>query len=168
MNQTTLKSKFKLWAFLPPIILVPIITGGILHILFFEIPIRTKSHIPLYLVILLFVIALIWLILGELRTKIIKVVLDHEKITVTNFLGIGVTKVFYLDELDGFTTCLLPSRAATYEYLYLHLNNKKVVKISEFYHRNYRELKQALIQHGTKNLGNERFSYIKEYREIFF
>jgi len=146
--------------------LVPII--GLMSLLLFEILTNktTKSPIPLYFVIGLFAFTLIWLILGELRTKIIKVILEDGKITVTNFLGLGTKKVFNLDELDGFSISFLPSQGGTYEYLYLILNNKKVVKISEFYHKNYSEFKQVIIL-KTRDLGNERFSYIKELREIF-
>ena len=65
---------------------------------------------------------------GELRTKVIAVTIDEASIIVRSFIGIGPNKLFALDEFDGFTTSLLESNYAEYEYLYLMKGNKKKVK----------------------------------------
>lgn len=163
---TTLTSKFKIWAFLPPLMLFPII--GLTYLLLISTLTHqtTKTPIPIYFVIGLFIFTLVWLVFGELRTKIIKVTVDDKKVMSSSFLGLGPHKSFHFDELDGFKISFLPSRSGTYEYMYLMLKGKKAVKISEFYHRNYIELKQSLIL-KTDDLGTENFSYLKELREIF-
>jgi hypothetical protein len=67
---------------------------------------------------------------------------------------------------EGFKTSKLSSRAGTYEYLYLLVGNKKTIKLSEFYHRNYSEIKTHLKKH-VPDLGHERFNMVDEFKEIF-
>ena len=43
---------------------------------------------------------------------------------------------------------------------------KKIIKISEFYHKNYLQLKNK-IQENFKSLGYEHFSLLDEFKEIF-
>ena len=43
---------------------------------------------------------------------------------------------------------------------------KKIIKVSQFYHSNYLDLKKA-IETKTRNLGEEPFSLFKELKEIF-
>lgn len=161
-----MKSRFKLWAFLPILLIFPVVYL-LYSLLFFSITFQSnKSLIPIYFVIGLLVYIVIWLVFGELRTKIIKVTINKEKIISNNFLGFGKNKEFYFNELKGFTISHLPSKVGTYEYLYLILKNKKVVKLSQFYHINFNEIKGEIMQ-KTKFLGIERFSYFRELREIF-
>jgi|GEM_PF-1817926 len=51
-----------------------------------------------------------------------------------------------------------------------HLRNQnksvKVVKLSEFYHSNYTDLKEALIPQ-VRNLGQKHCSLTQEFKEIF-
>ncbi len=46
------------------------------------------------------------------------------------------------------------------------MNDKKIVKLSEFYHRNYSELKTVLAKKVTY-LGNEKLNILNELKEIF-
>lgn len=85
---------------------------------------------------------------------------------VANYVGLGTKRIYNLSQFDGFETALLPSRYDTYEYLYLIENGKKVVKLSQFYHSNYADLKNALTG-KVRNLGQKGFSYIQEFKEIF-
>ena len=107
---------------------------------------------------------MIW---GELRTKAIKVYIDNSSITKRNFLGLGTTTIYNFSQVSGFRTSNVSSKSGTYEYLYIIVNDKKVIKISEYYHRNYKELKSDLMKKNIRNLGNEFWSFIKETKEIF-
>ncbi len=112
------------------------------------------------------IFALIWIVFGELRTKVIKVRIEGGEVMVANYVGLGTKRIYNLSQFDGFETALLPSRYDTYEYLYLIENGKKVVKLSQFYHSNYADLKNALTG-KVRNLGQKGFSYIQEFKEIF-
>jgi hypothetical protein len=92
--------------------------------------------------------------------------IEGEEIIVSNFLGLGAKRVYILSQFDGFETALLPSRYNTYEYLYLIENGRKAVKLSQFYHSNYADMKIALIS-KVRNLGQKGFNYIQEVKEIF-
>lgn len=108
----------------------------------------------------------VWLIFGELRTKATVVKINSDNIILSKFLGAGTEEEFSFDYFDGFAIAILPSRGKAYEYLYLMTGNKKAIKLSEFYHKNYYELKQE-ISKNSKFLGNRRFSYLAELKEIF-
>jgi hypothetical protein len=45
-------------------------------------------------------------------------------------------------------------------------NGRKVIRVSQFYHSNYSEVKK-LIAKKVKFLGRKNFSYLKEFKEIF-
>jgi hypothetical protein len=108
----------------------------------------------------------IWLVFGELRTKLVKVGIQDDKVTVTNFLCLGFKKVYTFSKFEGFETSLLPSNYGNYEHLYLIDNGRKKVKLSQFYHGNYLDLKNLLTS-KLRNLGHRSFSYIQEVKEIF-
>ena len=160
------KSKFRLWVLLPSLLLfgVPCLLYFIISNAAAEPP--AKPFFPVYLVSGLFIFTWIWVVFGELRTKAIKVIIDGEDIKVRAFGGLSPERHYRFDDFDGFKTTVLSSRQGDYEYLYLIKKNKKVIKLSQFYHRNYQQLKQ-LISHKTNDLGYEKFSYRREFKEIF-
>jgi hypothetical protein len=160
-----LESKFKPW--------INILTG--LFILFTGLLIFSFSQllsiekIPSFGVLIfigLLVFFWIWIFFGEIRTKAVKVSIEMNNIIVSQYLGLGRKKIFNLSEFDGFKISLLPSEYDTYEFLYLMMNDKKIVKLSEFYHRNYSELKTVLAKKVTY-LGNEKLNILNELKEIF-
>lgn len=160
-NPKITKSKFQGWAILPFII--------ILFLLFHQLQIL-NTDTPLYIGTL-FICISIYLIITifflELRTKVIKVSIENDRIIKKSFLGLGLPKVYKLANITGYKISNISSKVGTYEYLYLIANSKKVVKISEFYHRNYEELKIDLIQKDIKNLGIEQWSFVRETKETF-
>jgi hypothetical protein len=108
-----------------------------------------------------------WLFWGECRTKMIKVRIEGDNISVRRFGGLGIKHTYTFSEFDGFTTSRQPYGArGILEFLYLKKGNRKVIKISEAYHKNYDALK-AVIQTKTNNLGYEDFSFLSELKEIF-
>jgi hypothetical protein len=82
---------------------------------------------------------LVWLFWGEFRTKMIKVTIDANNISVRKFGGLGRERDFPLSDFD---------------------------EISEAYHKNYKELKSE-IQTKMNDLGYENFKFTDEIKEIF-
>jgi len=161
-----LKSKFRFWAFL--IVGVLCILSSILLLFFMLWIADVKSNAS---IMVLFAIGLLsfiwmWLFLGELRTKAVAVKFEDGFVRIKRFMGLVSASVFELKEFDGYQTCLLPSRSGFYEYLYLMKDGKKQVKLSQFYHSNYSDLKKFIIKE-VKFLGKENFSYKRELKEIF-
>ena len=161
----TVHSSFRLWAILPVTLLLLVTVG-----LVFVVEKLFERHSPppfaILLAVALFIFTWIWVLFGELRTKVIKVYIESEELIVSNYCGLGAKRIYSIPQFDGFETALLPSRYDTYEYLYLMENGKKVVKLSQFYHSNYEDLKQILSS-KIQNLGQKRFSYLQEIKEIF-
>jgi hypothetical protein len=161
-----IKSKFKLWALLPPFLSIIVI--GLLWLIISKLFFNSLSKPPfvVYYFLVIFIFILLWLVFSELRTKALAITIEENRIEGSNFLGLGISKWYDFKELKGFKTSSLLSLWGRYEFLYLIRDNKKVIKISEFYHQNYNELKQILLT-KVKNLGLENYSLIRDLKEMF-
>lgn len=159
-------TKFKIKSFFPLICLLFILFGLVNYVIYsFD---ETNKTPPLHgfplITLLLFVI--IWLFFGEFRTKMIKVIIKEDYLLIKKFGGLFISKKFYYKELDGFKISVLTSTASTNEYLYLIKDGRKVGKLSDFYHKNYIDIKEE-VKTKLTDLGVEKFSYIDEIKEIF-
>ena len=96
----------------------------------------------------------------------IKIELDDEGVIIKKFGGLSTGKKFLYNELDGFKLSILRSSGIDNEYLYFIQANKKIGKISDFYHKNYSDLKE-IVKTKIKDLGFEKFNYIDELKESF-
>ena len=159
-------SKFKLKSFFSLLVMAPLIFG-LVNYIYFTLdetkPTPPFNGLPL---ILLLTFTILWLFFGEFRTKMIKVVLNDDHLLVKSFGGLATAKKYLYKDLDGFKTSVLRSRGGDNEYLYFIKGNNKVGKISDFYHKNYLELKME-ISSKLDNLGFEKFSYKDELKETF-
>ena len=159
-------SKFSFKSFFPIICILPIAFGLTMYVVFvFD---KTKVSPPLsgFPLILLLTFTLAWLFFGEFRTKMIKIIIEDDFVIVKNFGGLSSGKKYFYSDLDGYKTSILRSTTTDNEYLYLIHGDKKIGKISDFYHKNYYKLKEEL-KTKLKDLGVEKFSYIDELKEIF-
>lgn len=149
-----------------------VITGfALLTLLIFAIILFSRgsameTFLPLSIIVLLIMVVLFRLIWGELRTRAVSIKINSAHIEVTNFFGFGSPKNISLSAIDGFKISILPAEYKEYEYLYLMSGNRRVVIISEFYHRNYFDLKAVLIK-KCRNLGTEKFNFAREIKKIF-
>lgn len=108
----------------------------------------------------------LWLFNGQLRSKGVQVTINSKEVEIISLLGYGKTNIYSFKSLDGFQTCQLPWNYRTIEFLYLVKDGKRVANISQYYHKNYEELKDALST-TLIDLGEVEFSYGREFREIF-
>jgi hypothetical protein len=161
-----LKSRFRFWAFLIVGVLCVLSSILLLFFMLWIADVRSKVSLMVLFSIGLLSFIWLWLFLGELRTKAVAVKFEDGFVRIKRFMGLTSATVFELKEFDGYTTCLLPSRSGFYEYLYLIKNGKRQVKLSEFYHSNYSDLKKY-VSKEISFLGKEDFSYRKEIKEIF-
>lgn len=160
-----MKTKFTFKAFLIPLLLITflylitLIIPGIFITKNFSTPLFPRIFIPSILIFSFLIV------FGELRTKCISVIISKNEIVVKRFFGI-LTKIYTISEIEGWKYSHLTGKGGTYEYLYLYKAGNKVVKISQFYHKNYFKIKNH-IQGNFKYLGYEKLSYIDEFKEIF-
>jgi hypothetical protein len=163
-----MNSKFSIKAFLPILCFVSLISLLGFYILnaFFQsnTPIR-RGTIPIPIFSLLS-FTVLWLFFGEIRTKMIKVKLEESYLTIRRFGGIGPPDKIFYSSIDGFKISILHSRGGSNEYLYLMKGNRKIGKISDFYHKNYDTLKKKIAT-LIIDLGYEEFNYWDELKESF-
>ncbi|MEG2310145.1 hypothetical protein [Chryseobacterium sp.] len=159
-----LKSKFKFRALLIPVLIIAI-TSISAYIITENWPIKIEGlrWIEIYMTVL-FLFTWVWLVFGELRTKVIEVTIENNTIEKRNYLGLN--QKYNFKDFDGFQTSILTSKGESFEYLYLVKDSRKIIKISEAYHKNYGELKNR-IGAKSKELGEIKFSYIDELKDIF-
>ena len=157
-------SKFKFRALAIPILIIAL-TAFSIFISIENLPITIEQirWIDIYMAVL-FLYTWIWLVFGELRTKIIIVTIKDLLIEKKNYLG--QNRQYNFKDFDGYKTSILSSRGGTFEYLYIVKNDEKIIKISEAYHKNYFYLKDKIATH-LKDLGEISFSYKDEFKEIF-
>ncbi|MGZ3763393.1 MAG: hypothetical protein ACXVB0_00745 [Mucilaginibacter sp.] len=161
-----MKSKFGGWAYFVAFYSA-LFTIILLFCILSDIAFNTVMPAYFYVIITLAVVFVcIWAVFGEMRNKVIAIEIGFNTIIVKRYLGLGPSKIFYFDQIDGYKTSVLMSSAALYEYLYLMAGDKKIVRLSEYYHKNYAELKQ-LLSENFKNLGVEEYSSSRELKEIF-
>ena len=77
-------------------------------------------------------------------------------------MGVGPKTDINIDQLTGYKLSSISSKSGTFEYFYLIDNNRKVVKLSTFYHKNYHDIKTAILRKRIKNLGTEDPSILRE------
>jgi len=160
-----MKTKFTFKAFLPALLLIPF-----LYLIIIVIPriiITENYNTPLFPRIFIpsILIFSFLIVFGELRTKCIIITINKNDIIVKKFFGL-LTKTYKFSEIEGWKYSHLTGKGGTYEYLYLYKDGMKVIKMSQFYHKNYFQIKNY-IQGNFKYLGYEQFSYIDEFKEIF-
>ena len=159
-------SKFSFKSFFPLLCIPPLIFGLIGYIIFGIYKAKTPPPLNGIPLILLLTFILAWLFFGEFRTKMIKVTVENDGIIIKTFGGFGVSRKFLYSDLDGFKLSIISSSAADNENLYFMQSDKKVGKISDFYHKNNLDLKE-MVKTKIKDLGFENFSYIEELKESF-
>ena len=161
-----MKSIFKYWAYF--LAVLALFFSVLLILTLSNKVLNPTMPLAFFLLFSLFFIY-VWLslIFGELRTKVIFVEIKYDSFNIKRYLGFGVSKTYYFNQIDGYKISVLSSQSGSYEYLYLMIDSKKIVKLSEFYHKNYSQLKQLIITKNVKDLGFERFSLFREVKEIF-
>jgi hypothetical protein len=157
-----IKSKFKLRALLIPFLIIATIAASIV-VLKENLPTETQNirWIDIYMSVM-FLFTFVWLVFGELRTKLIIVTIKGNQVEKRNFIGL---KQYNFKDFDGFQTSILTSKGEDFEYLYFIKNGEKIIKISDAYHKNYSELKNV-ISSQLKDLGKIKFSYLDELKEV--
>lgn len=161
-----MKTKFTIKAYLP----LPL-SIAFLYLIIIILPtffISSEYEDKLFIKIFLpsiFIFSFVMLFFGEVRTKCIIVELYKNEIIVKKFFGL-TSDTYKVSEIEGWKYSHLTSKSGTYEYLYLYKGDKKIIKISQFYHSNYFKIKNQ-IQADFKYLGYEKLSYYDEFKEIF-
>lgn len=161
-----MKSRFRFWSYLmlACFLAMTYILLMLIYVVFYKQAKETDTIIVL--VIFFFLFVWLWLFFGEIRTKAISVHLNNEGIRYKKYLGVGFSQTFKWVDFEGYKTCLVPSKGRSYEYLYLIINGKKVIKVSEFYHSNYSEMKKYVAAR-VSYLGKEDYRYLSDIKEIF-
>lgn len=124
------------------------------------------SRVPAYFMMLLMLFSVCWLVFGELRRSAVRLRIDGEILSVTQFAGLGFTRRYELKCFDGITSSMLASRGGAYEYRYLVKDRRRVVRISSYYLKNYEKLSQALSKHCVYR-GERPMNLWLEVKEIF-
>lgn len=159
-------TRFTIKAFLPLIlsVIIPILFVKI-SFQFFNDPYYENTLFPKIFVPGILILSFLITFFGEVKAKFISVEFTQHEIIVKRFLGLQ-TKSYEVTAIEGWKYSHISSKGATYEYLYLYENGQKAVKLSQFYHKNYDEVKRY-VKAAFKDLGYEKFSYIDEFKEFF-
>lgn len=156
-------SKFRKLPYLLIVVLIAL-TAFVLYVISTIIFIK-GIHPPVGVVVfgLLFALTLSWFVWVELRKVMSRVTIDDKHIKVKYWGGLGKSYCFEYNLVDGYKTTILPSGYDNYEYMYIVMNEKTIIILSAFYHKNYKELHNTL-KHKIPYIAHEPFKisgYIK-------
>jgi hypothetical protein len=160
-----MRSKFKFTAYLLAIGCLVLTISPVMMLSDMES--KSGFSFGLFISILFFGFVWVWIVLGELRTKTISINFEGDKVLVRRFFGLSVVKAYEISKVSGFKTSVLSSQGRSYEYLYLMVGDRKIAKLSAFYHSNYKDLKRYVVSKGIKNIGFEPFSNLQELKDVF-
>lgn len=79
-----------------------------------------------------------------------KILIYSDKIELHRFLGL-FKPTFLHNEIDSWTVREKESKYGNYEYLYLALNDNKIIKINSFDYNNFEEIKWKIIKNKPQN-----------------
>ena len=160
-----MKTNFTIKAFLPIILLLIFIT--LLVVILNQLindPFYKGKVFPLIFLPGMIILAIVFLALIEIKHKFIVVEFKENQTISKKYCGLH-TITFNNSEIKGWSDSLVHSKNGTYEYLYLYVNKKRIVKISEFYHRNY-FITKDYVKANFNYLGYEEYSMTKEIKEM--
>lgn len=92
--------------------------------------------------------------------------IEGKTLFVTPFLGLGRTRSYDLREFGGVTTSVLTTRSGSFEYGYLIKADRREVRISSFYLKNYRALFDAVTT-VCPFRGSRPMNLLRELKELF-
>jgi hypothetical protein len=159
-------SKFTWTAYIPAFIFAGISVATVFLIAVCFFPGLSSMLFILIPAALFAILTLLWLAYGEMRTKIIHITLEYDHMVIKRYYGLGKPETFYYADMDGFNIAFLPAAYTAYEYLYLMRGGKKIGKLSQFYHKNYMDLKTDLETH-IKYLAVIDYNSWQEIKDIF-
>lgn len=119
-------------------------------------------------IVVFILVLMIWLVMvwGELRLKTHRIYFTTNGIEVRPFLGLRKSQNYSYNDITGFTIGLQPAYPFPYESITLMSNEKKLLRISQFYFRNYKEIKLLITERFT-NYQIQKFSLRKLITDIF-
>lgn len=153
----SIKSKFKT----PPVFIaiVSIVLPPLLIYLSF-----TSRNAGKFLPIL-FLLLTIFFWLTMFRTRAHKLTIDDGYIIVSRYFGLGKSKVYEINNLDGFIVLFEVGKEGMAEFLFILENGKRIASISTSYHSNYNELKDVLRE-KIRDLGEKVYVSKEESAEM--
>ena len=158
-----MQSKFKIVSFFVLLFILSA-TGLLINTLFNFSTTFNSKFAGIFVLVLLFFGILIGLI--ELKDKIIAIKFEQNGININRYFGVQ-NSVFINDkEIEGFYKSIVTTKYGSYNYLYLMKKNKKIAKISDQYHKNFRDL-SCEIEKKYKNLGFINSNFISELKDMF-
>ncbi len=153
-----MKSRFSFSAFMPLVL-----CAGFAFLLYFSSTMFTlqefydQDALPVLLIPGGLLIIYFFVLLRELRIKVVSVEFGKYEIKVKNFLGL-VTRNYNKNEIEGWKTSFFWTNMTPKECIFFYKNGKKIFRITELHHRNYFDLKK-LIESEYRFLGTADYSY---------
>jgi len=88
---------------------------------------------------------------------------NTNQIFVDGIFGLGATKAYALNDITGYYTGTYSAKANTEIITYLTVQGKKIARLSNGCHKNYKEL-MAFIEGNLTNLGPVEITFISELK----
>jgi len=140
-----IQSKFKLKVYFPLVLVIALTTLIIWNLVDFE---KTFTSLGGGIFVVTLLISLnLFIIVAILKTQY--VALNNEHITIKNFLGWGIDKQQDNIKTFGYYKSSFQYQGKVDNIIYIVKGNKKLAKLSDFYHLNFAEMEHFLENNLT-------------------
>jgi predicted membrane protein len=135
-------SRFKGIAY-SPIFLSPLVLILVLASYYFS-----EDGIASSMFIVSCVILILWVILiyYMLNSYFISIKIHNSEISIQSMLGKGKPRSFAMNSIDGYEIQQQSGETNSSEVIFIYQNGKIVLRISELFYQNYKELKKLITQ----------------------
>lgn len=129
------KSEFRIGSLL----LLLILTLGLITMAAFFLLIN--GMLAIIFLGLMFAFMSIIMIFGYARKYLVRIIFYAEHIEVRNWIGLGRKRLYHHSDIEGYKIVIIQALQPA-ESLFVLSDNKRIVKVSDHYHRNYAVIKE--------------------------
>ena len=106
------------------------------------------------------------ILIREAKFKWNRIEITDAELLVSSFFGLGLNRKTRLSEVTGYTRSLEMSKTSDGQAIYIYINNKRAVEVSDAYYKNFHQI-SAGLKGRIKKLGKENSSILKNVLNTF-
>lgn len=116
--------------------------------------------------VMIFFTVTILILLREMKFKWNAIEINDKELIVKPFLGLGPARRINFSEVTGFNRSWEPSKTSDGLAIYIYVDNKRAIEISDAYCKNFQEVYDEL-KIKIRELGDEDFKIFKNVFNAF-
>ena len=147
--------------------LLVIVFGAVVVVMSIIIFTKPERFEGIMILVLAFFLVSCLLLFREMRFKFNVVEIGEKGLLARSFFGLGPDNYVPYEEISAINATFEPTRYSAKEALYIYIDNRRALEISESYCRNFSEFRDTLFRKKKDLFGPEDFSFLKIFGSAF-